>query len=71
MLAAFGRAWNDATDDAGRAALVPYIPRLVDTADPAKEQRRAFILADAAVRVFAPTALRVAGLVAEADNLAG
>lgn len=71
VLGVFGRAWNDATDDDGRARLVPYIPRLVGTADPGQELRRTFLLADAAVRVFAPIALRAAGLKAEADQLAG
>jgi hypothetical protein len=71
VIAAFARTWNDRTDEVGRDRLIPLIPRLIGTVDPALEQRRAFVAADAAVRVFAPAALRAAGLTAEADQLAG
>ena len=72
VLGSFGRAFNDAIPDDARQRLIPYIPRLVGTAtdDLQLELRRAFLAADAAVRIFAPIALRAAGLTAEADKLA-
>ena len=72
VLGAFGRAFNDAIPDDARQRLIPYIPQLVGTAtdDIALECRRAFMAADAAVRIFASLAFRAAGLGAEADKLA-
>ena len=73
VLASYGRAFNDGLPEADRQRLVPYVERLVGTAttDLALERQRAFMAADAGVRIFAPLALRAAGLTAEADNLAG
>ena len=66
-------------DDATRDRfLKPLLPRLVvgTVADPETEQKRAFALADAAIRLFTPLALdsaadelRKAGLSTEADAL--
>ena len=71
VLAAFGRAWNDALDDEDRNRLLrPFIPRLVGTRSTVEvEQRRAFMAADWAVRVATPVWLRAAGLVDEAGAL--
>jgi hypothetical protein len=65
VIATFARRVNDCMpDDATRTRLLaPLLPRLIGTAgDPAASQRRAYIAADLAVRVFAPDALDAAGL---------
>ena len=55
VLASFGRALNDAMpDDETRGLLLPLIPLLVGTRDPAKERTRAFYLADRSIRLYAP-----------------
>src|SRR6478735_8788911 len=64
VLASFGRAWNDSLSDADRTRLLaPFVPRLVGTrSTPEVQDRRAFMAADWAVRVFTPAWLRLAGL---------
>jgi len=69
VIAAYARSLNDWLPDDVRQRLKAYIPRLVGTAAPELELRRAFVCADAAVRVFAPLALSGAGLVEEAAKL--
>ncbi len=69
VLAAYARSLNDWLPDDERQRLKAYIPRLVGTAEPELELRRAFACADAAVRVFAPLAFAAAGLVEEAAKL--
>lgn len=71
VLAAYGRHLNDAMGDAFRARyLADFAPRLVGTrSTPEVERRRAYVLADHAVRAFAPLALHAAGLTDEADKL--
>ena len=69
VIAAYARSLNDWLPDDARQRLKAYIPRLVGTAEPDLELRRAFACADAAVRVFAPLAFAAAGLVAEAAKL--
>ncbi len=69
VLAAYARSLNDWLPDQERQRLKAYIPRLVGTAEPDLELRRAFACADAAVRVFAPLAFTAAGLVEEAAKL--
>ena len=69
VIAAYARSLNDWLPDDERQRLKAYIPRLVGTAEPDLELRRAFACADAAVRVFAPLALKAAGLVEEAAKL--
>jgi len=76
VLSAYGRRLNDAMGkgaegDALRAKyLADLAPRLVGTrSTPEVEQRRAYVLADHAVRAFAPMALDAAGLVGEAEKL--
>jgi len=72
VLGAFGRALNDGLDDERRQRLVPFIPRLVDTAgDPTADQIRAWMATDWLVRTFAPIWLHKAGLTDRADELAG
>ena len=69
VIAAYARSLNDWLPDDERQRLKAYIPRLVGTAEPDLELRRAFDCADAAVRVFAPLAFAAAGLVEEAAKL--
>lgn len=69
VIAAYARSLNDWLPDDARQRLKVYIPRLVGTAAPDLELRRAFACADAAVRVFAPLAFAAAGLVEEAAKL--
>jgi hypothetical protein len=69
VIAAYARSLNDWLLDDERQRLKVYIPRLVGTAEPDLEVRRAFACADAAVRVFAPLAFAAAGLVEEAATL--
>jgi hypothetical protein len=69
VIAAYARSLNDWLPDDERQRLKKYIPRLVGTAEPDVELRRAFACADAAVRVFAPLAFKAAGLVEEAAKL--
>ena len=69
VIAAYARSLSDWLSDDARQRLKPYIPRLIGTAAPDRELRRAFACADAAVRVFAPLAFAAAGLVEEAATL--
>jgi hypothetical protein len=69
VIAAYARSLNDWLADDARQRLKAYIPRLVGTAEPDLELRRAFTCADAAVRVFAPLAFAAAGLVKEGLKL--
>ena len=71
VLAAFGRAWNDALDDEARNRILkPFLPRLVGTrSTPEVQDRRAFMAADWAVRTFTPAWLRKAGLHEDAAAL--
>jgi hypothetical protein len=69
VIAAYARSLNDWLPDGARQRLKVYIPRLVGTAEPELELRRAFACADAAVRVFAPLAFAAAGLVEEVAKL--
>lgn len=71
VLSEYGRVLNDAMpDNATRDKyLLPIVPLLLNTADPAKQQARMYHFADAAIRRFAPLALRAAGLETEAQCL--
>src|SRR5664279_4570207 len=69
VIAAYARSLNDWLPDGARQRLKVYIPRLVGTAAPDLELRRAFACADAAVRVFAPLAFAAAGLLEEVAKL--
>jgi hypothetical protein len=69
VIAAFARRVNDAMSDVGRQRLKAFILRCPGTVDPASEPARAKYLAWQAIRVFAPLALDVSGLPAEANKL--
>jgi len=61
------RVWDN--DEQRTEMLTPLIPLLVNTRNKDLELKRAFMLADFAVRKIAPIALRFAGLEAEAAKL--
>lgn len=73
VLAAFGRAWNDALPDEDRNRLLrSFIPRLIGTRSTVEAQeRRAFMATDWLVRVAAPAWLRAAELDDAAAELEG
>ena len=72
VLATFGRAWNDALNDTDRQFLKPYTLKLIGTAStPEVEDRRAWMAMDWLVRTCTPVWLRLAGLDAQADTMAG
>jgi hypothetical protein len=73
IISAFMRAWNDGLPDGERNALIlPLIPRLGNTkGNKALEARRSLMATDWLVRIHAPAWLRLAGLTAHADALAG
>ena len=73
VIGAFLRTWNDDLPDDERDALLrPLVPLLVGTrSTPAVERRRAMMATDWLIREHAPAWLRLAGLTAQADALAG
>ena len=73
VIAAFGRAWNDALSlEERNAVLRPLVPRMIGTrGSDALAHRRALMAADWLVREHTPAWLRLAGLTAHADALAG
>ena len=71
VLTAFVVSWNDGLPDAERTEiLLPFLPRLIGTRNPALEERRALMAADWLIRTHTPAWLRLAGLSAQADSLA-
>jgi hypothetical protein len=70
VIAAFMRSWNDGLPDDERGILLPLLPKLIDTANPALEERRALMAADWLVRTHTVAWLRLAGLNDNADALA-
>ena len=72
VIGAFLRSWNDTLPDDDRQDLKRYIPRLVGSAGtPEQEDARAWMSLDWLVRTYTPAWLRLAGLVEQADTLAG
>ena len=72
VIGAFLRSWNDTLPDDDRQNLKRYIPRLVGSAGtPEQEDARAWMSLDWLVRTYTPAWLRLAGLVEQADTLAG
>ncbi len=69
VIAAYVRVLNDRMPDDQRQRLVKYLPALIGTNDPTKLRARAELLAWAAIRQFAPPALRAVGLIDHADTL--
>jgi hypothetical protein len=70
VIAAYVRGINDLMPEAQRQRLLPYLPRLVGTVAPEHERARGEYLAWAAITIFAPAALRAAGLIEQACALA-
>ena len=72
VIGAFLRTWNDSLPDADRQTLKQYIPRLVGSkGTTAQEDHRAWMALDWLVRVHTPAWLRLAGMVDQANLLAG
>jgi hypothetical protein len=69
VISKFCQALNDRGDDAVRERLKSYIPKIIGTVSPDLDEKRAFIAADFAVRVFAPIALRRVELREDAERL--
>ncbi len=69
VVATFCQVINDRFEQDIRDKLQTYVPRLIGTASPEHDQERAEYLALTAIRVFAPIALRAAGLDDHADIL--
>jgi hypothetical protein len=70
VIGAFLRSWNDGLPDEERTTLLlPLLPRIVGTRNPALEKRRALMAADWLVRTYTPAWLRLAGLTDQAAPL--
>ena len=69
VLTNFGISLNDRMNTVNRQKLKRLIPRLVGTRNESLENRRAEFLADRALRLFLPIALRHAGDAMEKANL--
>ena len=69
VIAGFMRNWNDGLSDGDRSILIPLLPGLIDTVNPALEDRRSMMCADWLVRVHTPAWLRLAGLIDNAEAL--
>ena len=71
VLGTYGRDLNDVLPDATRQRLVPFIPRLLNTAGDGLDERRSYLALDWLVRTYLPAWLRlVPALAAQADLLA-
>ena len=70
VIASFMRSWNDSLSDDDRQMLVPYVVRVVGTANGAKiENARAWMATDCLVRTQTPMWLRLAKLPDQAAEL--
>jgi len=69
VIGAFVRRVNDKWDDANRQRLKPLLLKLVGTVDPSKEQARAYMAVDWAVREILPQWHDLAGLTDQAAAL--
>ena len=69
VLSVYGRGLNDAWDDVQRQKLIPFIPRLLGTADDGQDEARSYLALDWLLRTYAPAWLDLAGHMAEAAAL--
>jgi len=69
VLAAFGRAWNDALPDDDRQMLRRFVPLLPGTAGDGQDLARSYLALDWLARTCAPAWLDLAGLISEAASL--
>jgi hypothetical protein len=70
VLRAFCTTLNDSLEDGPRQRLRPYLVRTIGTVDDGLDETRSWLALDWLIRTYAPTWLRLAGLVASADRLA-
>ena len=70
VLAIYGRNLNDVLPDTTRQRLIPFIPRLLNTAGDGLDEQRSYMALDWLARTYLPTWLRlVPALAAQADLL--
>lgn len=69
VLRSFGIGLNDVLPDDKRQRLVPFVPRMVGTANDGLDEARGFLALDWSIRIHTPAWLDLAGLVAEAQAL--
>jgi len=69
VLGAFGRAVNDAWDDAERQKLIPFITRLPGTAGDGRDETRGYLALDWLIRTYTVAWLGLAGLAGDATAL--
>ena len=71
VLVVYGRCLNDALPDETRQRLVPFVPRLLNTAGDGLDERRSYMAVDWLTRTWLPAWLRlIPELAAQADLLA-
>lgn len=69
VLTVYGMALNDSWDDDQRQKLVPFIPRLLGTANDGQDEARSYLALDWLTRTYTPAWLDLAGLAEEAAAL--
>jgi hypothetical protein len=69
VLTAYGMALNDSLDDDQRQKLIPFIPRMLGTANDGQDEARSYLALDWLMRTYTPAWLDLAGLAAEATAL--
>lgn len=69
VLTAYGMALNDSLDDDQRQKLIPFIPRMLGTANDGQDEARSYLALDWLMRTYTPAWLDLAGLTAEATAL--
>ncbi len=62
VLRAYGIALNDQWDDTQRQKLLPFAPRLLNTAGDGQDEARSYLALDWLIRTFTPAWLDLAGL---------
>jgi hypothetical protein len=69
VLRSYGIALNDRWDDTQRQRLLPYAPRMLNTAGDGHDGARSYLALDWLIRTFAPAWLDLAGLTTPAAEL--
>ncbi|KIA72706.1 hypothetical protein ANMWB30_24740 [Arthrobacter sp. MWB30] len=69
VLRTFTISLNDTWGDADRQRLVPFLPRMVGTANDGKDEARSYLALDWLIRTYAPAFLDLANLTEEARAL--
>jgi hypothetical protein len=69
VLRLFTISLNDNWDETQRQKLVPFLPRMVGTANDGQDEARSYLALDWLIRTYTPAFLDLAGLTAEATEL--